>query len=492
MLDIEKFKEEAARQLKRWEVPGCALSIVQNGEVLFSGGIGTRDGGEKPVTGQTLVQIASCTKAFTATLAGVLATEGKLDFDEPIVTYMPDFRLNDDYASTHLTTRDFLCHRTGLPRHEMAWYGTGFSRQQLMENLKFLPLNAPIRYRFQYSNFNYLIVGCLIERITGMRFEDALKQKLLEPLGMTNSYVFLDQVESREDHMLPFDRPVEYTMTGIKRIPYYRSPAQEPEGKVGDPTAAAGCIVSCPDDMAKWLQFNLSLGRIGDVQLVRRDLMELIQSIHIYTGEDEALHPQQASNCYGLGWSIYQYRGLKMVEHGGNLNGFSSSAAFFPEKGLGIFLSVNMNTVLLPDAMVRTLADLALDFPDANWYDRYLEANRQMLERVLAFFRSMGGTPVPNTRPSHPLADYAGTYQAPGYRRFLIEQKEDGLHGDFNTFVTGLKHYHYDTFATTAPLGELPSGLLLRFGTDEKGCIRTLTVLLGTERDLRPITFVKE
>lgn len=495
-MNLEALKTDIAAQLQRWQVPGCALAIVQDGEVVYSGGIGTRDNVSAPVTGQTLVQIASCSKAFTATLAGVLATEGLLDFDTPIINYMPDFRLNDDYATMNLTIRDFLCHRTGLPRHELAWYGTGFSREQLMQNLRYLPLNAPIRYRFQYCNFNYLIVGALIERVTGMRFEDALKTKLLEPLGMTASHVYLDEVESQEDHMLAFDRPVEYTMDGIRQIPYYRSPAEvqsdDPNERVGDPIAPAGCIVSCPDDMVKWLQFNLNGGKVGDIQLVRPDLMELIRSIHVYTGEDPAVQPEQIGNCYALGWSVYNYRGMTMVEHGGNLNGFSSSTAFFPEKGLGIFLSVNMNTVLLPDAIVRDIADKALGMPDGNWYDRYYKANEDMLARVIAYFRTMGGDPVPNTTPSHDLAAYAGTYEAPGYRRFLITCEDGELKADFNTFLTGLRHYHYDTFATTAPLGEFPSGVLLTFGSDVKGDVKTITVMLGTEPGLKPIVFTKE
>ena len=495
MLNVEELRGRIAAELKRWEVPGCVLTLVKDGEVLYAGGVGSRDNAGSPVTGQTLVQIASCSKAFTATLAAVLATEGLLDFDTPVVNYMPDFRLADDYATSHLTVRDFLSHRSGLPRHEMAWYGSGFSRKELLYNLRYLPLNAPIRYRFQYSNFNYLIVGSLIERLTGMRFEDAMREKLLRPLGMTDSYVYLDDIEARPDHCLAFDRPEEYTMTGIQQIPYYSSPAQkaadENGERVGDPTAAAGCIVSCAADMAKWLQFNLDRGRVGETQLVREDLMDLLQSIHIYMGEDPDVQPEQIANCYALGWFIYTYRGHKMVEHGGNLNGFSSSACFFPDLDLGVFVSANMNVVLLPDAICRTVADMVTESAGTDWFGRYHAANERMFAHVLEYFRSMGGTPAEGTAPSHALADYAGTYEAPGYRRFRVDFENGGLKADFNTFAAGLKHYHYDTFATDAPIGELPSGLPVTFGTDPSGRVCTLSVMLGSEQDLKPIVFTK-
>lgn len=495
MLQINEVKSTLEKELFRWGIPGCALSIVKDGEVVYSGGVGSRDEDGHPVTGQSLTQIASCTKAFTATLAGVLATEGLLDFDTPVVNYMPDFRMNDDYATSHLTVRDFLCHRSGLPRHELAWYGTGFSRETLMSNIKYLPLNAPIRYRFQYSNFNYLIVGSLIERITGMSFEEALKTKLLEPLGMISSQVYLDKVESREDHMLPFGRDPEFSMNGTKRIPYYCSPAEvhcdDETQRVGDPTASAGCIVSNADDMTKWLKFNLNRGKVGDKQLVSEEIMDLIHSIHLFMGSDPGTLPEQTDMFYAQGWFVYHYRNMKMVEHGGNINGFTSSVAFVPELNLGIFISVNMNGTLFADALSRNLIDRVIDAPDAKWFDRQYEMNREMLEGTKAFYSSMGGDGVPGTTPTHQLVDFTGTYEAPGYRRFVITYEGDHLQADFNSSVTALRHHNYDTFATAEKMCELPAGMLLNFGVTPKGDVKTLSVLLGFEENLQPIVFTK-
>ena len=489
---MKAIREAIEAQLRAWEVPSVSVCIVKDGEVVMADGVGLRDNLSQKADGQTLYQIASCTKAFTATAAAILATEGKLDFDTPVIEYLPGFRLNDEYATAHLTVRDFLSHRSGLPRHEYAWYGTGFSQQQLMRNLKGLPLNAPVRYRFQYSNFNYLIVGCLIEAVSGMKFEDFLADKLLKPLGMTRSRVYLAEIRSDENRALAFDHAEDYTMTGIREIPYYSSPAEDPEALVGDPTAAAGCITSCAGDMAKWLAFNLNRGKVDGRQLVREDLMDLITTPHIDTGDGGAYGPERSMTSYALGWQIYNYRGHKTVEHGGNLNGFSSSTAFVPDQNLGVFVSANMNVTLLADAIVQSVIDRYLGTETTDWYGRLYQANDAMFQSVKSFYASFGGEAVPGTVPSHPLGDYAGDYEAPGYRRFRITCENGKLAADFNTFVVGLRHHHYDSFATEGLIGELPAGLILTFGADPAGAVHSLSVTLGGEQGLKPIVFLKQ
>lgn len=490
-MDIDALKKKIEQQLKEWDVPSASVAIVK-GDEEYAFAVGMKDGKSAPAGTDTLYMIASCTKAFTAAAAAVLATEGKLDFDAPVREYMPDFRLNDDYATENLTIRDFLSHRSGLPRHEMAWYGTGFTREQLMHNLRYLPLNAPIRYRFQYSNFNYLIAGSLIERISGMPFETFLQEKLLKPIGMNKTEVYLDRMRNSADRAVPFAHEEEYGMTGLREIPFYESPAEDASSMTGDPTAAAGCISSCASDMLKWLRFLLSKGMAGDTRLIREDLMDLLVTPHTDTGDGGAYGPQRSMTSYALGWSIYNYRGLKMAEHGGNINGFTSSVAFMPDLDLGMFISVNMDVSLLADAVIQDIADICMEKDDGDWYGRMYRYNDEMFKGVIEFFKSFGGEPVEGTSPSHDMKDYAGTYEAPGYRRVLIEEKDGVLTLDFNNFRAQLRHYHYDTFATMAPLGELPSGFLFTFGTDPAGKLSTVSATLGSEKDLKPIVFTKQ
>lgn len=488
--DADGLQTRVESQLRRWEVPSAVMSIVKDGKILFSGGVGMRDNKDRPADGRTLYEIASCTKAFTAAAAGVLATEGKLDFDAPVIEYMPSFRLSDDYAASHLTVRDFLSHRSGLPRHEYAWYGTGFTREELFRNLRHLQINAPLRYRFQYSNFNYFIVGCLIEAISGMKIEDFLKEKLLTPLEMDRSYTYFSEIQKHQNSALPFGHDEEYVMTGIRQIPYYASPAENDAAGTGDPTAAAGCVVSCADDMAKWLLFNLNGGKIGDRQLVKKELMDVIFSPHIFLGGG-AYAPEQSAGHYALGWEVFDYRGQRMLQHGGNINGFTSFAAVLPDRQIGVFVSANMNVTMLVDAIGLSVIDDLLQAEDGGWDERMRQYNEALFKQVCEIYAAAGGDSVPGTAPSHPLADYAGEYQAPGYRRFRVEYDGQGLLADFNTFRVPLRHHHYDSFATCGVIGELPSGLVLSFQADPSGAIRTLSVKLGSEQGLSPIVFTK-
>ena len=257
------------------------------------------------------------------------------------------------------------------------------------------------------------------------------------------------------------------------------------------PTAAAGCVCTCASDMAKWLQFNLDKGKVDGKQLVREDLMQLLVTAHIDTGDGGAYKPQRSMTSYGLGWSLYNYRGHRMAEHGGNINGFTSSTAFVPDLNLGVFISVNMDVALIADAFVQETVDAVMGATDGNWYQRMLDNNKAMFDRVKKFYAAFGGTPVPNTQPSHPIGDYAGVYEAPGYRRFLITEKDGKLTADFNHFVVGLKHFHYDSFATEDTIGELPAGFVITFGANPKGEISTLSATLGSEQGLKPIIFTK-
>lgn len=490
-MDMQKILQTAGEQMQKWQIHSASVTVVKDGKVLYSGALGMRDGADTPADGQTLYPIASCTKAFTAAALARLATQGKFDFDKPVREYLPDFRMADEYATANLTARDFLAHRSGLPRHEYAWYGTGYTREQLMDNLRYLPLNLPVRYEFQYSNYNYLIAGEIIEKITGMLLEDYLEQEIMKPLGMTRSTTDSNVFAADPNRAYAFNHIEEYTMGPVHQIPYYTSSVEEDNPGAKDPVGAAGCIISCADDMAKWLQLQLSGGKIGDEEFIRKDLMDLIVAPHIYMGDGGPYGPERSSQSYGLGWMLYDYRGLRMVEHGGNINGFSASTAWVPSRNFGVFVDASLDTTLFAEALVHTLVDADLAEESTDWYDRLYKMNEAMFSGVLDFFKSFAGTPVPDTAPSHPIADYAGTYEVPGYRRLLVTEKDGKLTLDFNHWVVGLKHHHYDTFATEGPIGELPSGLTVTFAADSTGAVRTASVMLGRAKNFGPTCFTK-
>ena len=172
---FETFRQRAEDGLRLWESPSVAVGVVKDGKVVLCEGYGLRDtAGKLPATGETLYQIGSCSKAFTAALVSILVDQGKLDWDTPIIRYVPNIRFYDDFTTKSVTLRDLLSHRTGMPRHEYAWYGTDFTKEQLVENLRFLEPNQPIRTVFQYNNQCYILAGYIVERVTGKTYEQCL------------------------------------------------------------------------------------------------------------------------------------------------------------------------------------------------------------------------------------------------------------------------------------------------------------------------------
>jgi CubicO group peptidase (beta-lactamase class C family) len=186
MESIERF---VAEQLAAWEVPGCAVAAVRGGEVVLAKGWGRRDlGAELPVTPDTLFAIGSVTKAFTAATVGALVDDGFLEWEGPLRDYVPDVRLHDPVVTDRLTVVDLLSHRSGLPRHDVAWVGhPGRSRAEVVRRLRFLPLSKDLRQEFQYCNFGYLAAGHIVEALSGTPWEHHVRSRLLAPLGMDRS-----------------------------------------------------------------------------------------------------------------------------------------------------------------------------------------------------------------------------------------------------------------------------------------------------------------
>src|SRR6185436_12651487 len=196
------FVEQA---MKDWKVPGLALAVVKDGQIVYAKGYGYRDvkNGLK-VTPETLFAIGSCSKAFTAAAIGILVDEGKLEWDKPVKTYLPDFMLWDEYASAHLTVRDLLTHQSGLPRHDLMWYGSPLSRQEIFERLRYLEPSAPLHAKYQYNNLMFMTAGLLLERVAGLTWEEFVRQRIFAPLGMKNSNTSVVDAQKAADYSLPY------------------------------------------------------------------------------------------------------------------------------------------------------------------------------------------------------------------------------------------------------------------------------------------------
>jgi CubicO group peptidase (beta-lactamase class C family) len=240
---LATFDTYIEKILKDWNTPGVGVGIVVKNQLVFAKGYGYRDYKNKlPITPNTLFQIASNTKLFTATAVGMLVDEGKLDWDKPVRQYVPIIQFYNEDLNNTVSIRDMLSHRTGISRHDMIWYKSDFSRKDLFERLKYLEPSQPLRQGFLYNNMMYASTGYIIEYLTHQTWEDFVRERLLTPLEMNNTVFSIAEMLKQGDHFVPFNEKRDTTV--LYRIPYL----EDTQG-----LGPAGSIISNINDLSKWL-----------------------------------------------------------------------------------------------------------------------------------------------------------------------------------------------------------------------------------------------
>lgn len=493
---LEFFRARVAEGLKLWDIPSVSIGIIKDGKTVLCEGFGNRDLEQGlPATKDTLYQIGSCTKAFTAALVAILVDQGKLDWDEPIVNYMPQIRFYDDNTTSTLTVRDILCHRSGLPRHEYSWYGSSFTKDELMHNLRYLEPNQPIRTKFQYNNYGYILAGYIVEKLTGKSWEQCVQEYIFEPLGMKRSNMFVDVIRNDADHAEPYDRtdPAADMMVGMEKIPFYKMPEEDYEKGIGAPLGPAGTINSSAEEMLRWVALQLNNGELDGKRVISEASMAQLHMPHMLVAASK--NAESKAKSYALGWSAEAYRGHDLIQHGGNINGFTAYTGFIPELNLGVVAYANMNVGMLGDALAHDVYDYYIGVEDTNWVQRDYDRYKEVFSVRGDMMKPFTGEKKEGTVWSHPLEDYAGTYFHAGYMPVEVTLEEGKLYLHFNGVKTELRHFHYDTFITSDLLGggEIPPGLPVQFSAEAfRSTVGALTMPLCFEPGAEPTRFTRK
>jgi CubicO group peptidase (beta-lactamase class C family) len=470
----------ALKVLKDWHAPGVSIAVVEKGKVIYTGGFGYRDIDKKlPVTENTQFGIGSCTKAFTASMLGMLEKDGVVDFDKPVRNYLPELMFQNEYTNAHATLRDMMCHRTGLPRHDMSWYASWATRNEFLQRIQYLEPTAELRERFQYNNFMYMALGVVIEKMTSKSWEENMKEKILKPLGMSNTNLSTIDMEKSADHSLAY---VVLKDSIIKTIPYRNIDAMGP----------AGSINSSAKDMSKWLLTWVNGGKYNGKEIIPSSYVNQAMTTQMATGgglpgtENMDVH----TSGYALAWGINSYRGHYRVEHGGGIDGFITSTGFFPSDSIGIFVVSNQGQ---PVAVIRNfIADRMLKLPYRNWNKSQMDATQKAKDAAKNVVKNDSLERKFNTKASHDLAEYTGNYISKGYGNIEIMLKDGNLASKFNGIDIRFDHFHYDQFKAYPQDPSFDDGdaLKVSFHTDDKGNISKLTIPFET--GTKDIEFEKE
>jgi CubicO group peptidase (beta-lactamase class C family) len=470
MESIDKFVTE---QLAAWEVPGCAVAAVKDGDIVLAEGWGRRDlETDLPVTAGTLFAIGSTTKAFTATMVGTLVDDGLLDWDRPLRDYVPDLRLSDPVVTDRLTIIDLLSHRSGLPRHDLAWLAhPDWSRAEVMRRLRFLPLSRDLRQEFQYSNLGYLVAGHAVEALSGTTWEDYLRSRLLTPLGMTRSNSSVGDMDADEDHAGAYERRAGI----VKPVPVRPVTALAP----------AGAINSCAADMGRWLLVQLGDGQVDGKAVMSPDTVTRQHTPHTLLPDDRT-QPASTRHAYGLGWMIGRYREHRLVEHGGGIDGYITECILLPDDGIGVVVLTNTSSSAMAPVVANRVLDELLGLEPLDWFSEV----KERYDAAVAGARDVRAVRrvVPDAPRPRPLDAYAGEYEHPGYGTFTISLDGDVLKPSFGTLDLSLAHRHYETFDLEwHELGDQGHIFPLMFFSDADGDVTSLTVPFETS--IEPLRF---
>lgn len=461
---LEAFAQQT---LTDYQVPGAAVVVVQDGKIVFLKGFGVRQVGRPELVDEhTLFMLASVSKTFTAGLVGTLVDEGKLDWDDTVIDHLPQLRLFDPYATRHVTFRDFLAHRSGLP----AFTGDllekqGYARPEILRRLRYLEPGCSFRERAGYSNPGFLIAGLAAAEAGGASWDELIKTRLLQPLGMTRSGTMQSDWKNTDNyasaHVVGGD--------SLKVVEWENHDAMGP----------AGSITSTAADLAPWMLVHLEAGRLGEQPIFQPETIEEMHTpAMVETPGFAEAPPIRADNgfSYGLGWNVYYYQGRKIVEKGGARAGMRSVVTLIPEKRVGVAVLANRNLTLLPEAIRAWVLDHYLEAPQSEIQQEIREMGLAV-EKMLTMQPS--DTPKDIPPPQLPLKQYCGDYENDLYGRMSIVEAEGGLQ-----WVTGpakleglIEPAGYDNFLLHFPAGNIMLPEPVRFGVDDQG----VSVELRTE-----------
>ena len=467
---MKKLDKSIEKSIKEWKVPGLSIAVIKDNQVIYSRGFGYGNIKKNlKVKEETIFPIASCTKAFGATALGILVEKGELEWDRSLKYYIPEFRILDDYVSAHMTVRDILCHRTGLARHDLMWYGSEFDRKEIFKRMKFLNSSAGFREKWQYNNLMYMAVSFIIEEITGKKWEDFLKEKILEPLEMNST--FFTFPEMGENFAMPYKEDdgeiIEMPLSSLENL------------------GPAGCLISNISDMAKWVLFNLNKGEAKGRQIISSEILKEIHSPVIFTGEGRE-YEEFFYKTYGMGWWVNMYRGRIFLHHTGGVDGYSSYTGFMPEDNMGLVILTNKRRAFLRFAIALNIYDQLLGFEKLPWNERMKKGEEK--DRAEEEKNKQNKDKKAGTKPSHRLREYGGTFNHPAYGNIKITEKEDKLYINYNKVTAELIHYHYDTFEVEE--GNIYENIKLNFLMDRAGEIKKISI--DFEESVKDIRFIKK
>ncbi|SEP27137.1 serine hydrolase [Mucilaginibacter sp. OK283] len=466
--NIQEFDNYVQQAVTDWHVPGLAIAIVKDGKVVFTKGYGVRELGKPDkVDTQTIFAIASTTKAMTAACAAMLVDEGKLHWDDKVTDYLPGFQLNDPYVTRELTVRDLFLHDTGVGNTDYLWAYMNIPADDMLRRLRLVKPEYGFRAGFVYQNLFYVTAGKVIEKASGMPWQDFVQKRIFTPLKMIRS--------------VP-------TFSKIKGVPNQSSAHIKVDSSivvaqkdVTDAISPAGGVWSSVEDMAKWVNCMLDSTKYsGSQRLLKPESWAMLLKPQTFVPESEFYPTARVTKphwiTYGLGWFQQDYQGQKVDFHTGSLTGLVAINGMIVDKKVGVYILANLDHAELRHALMFKAFDFFALGGNRDWSKEFLALYGDILAKRQKSTKEYEAKRVMGTHPTLDLKAYAGTYSDPLYGTVVITATADKLTFNINNFITAeATCWNYDTFVGSYARKEYGK-IGATFNIDELGKVSTVNV----------------
>lgn len=467
--------------LKDWNLPGLAIAIVKDGKVVVMKGYGVRNiKTNEPVDENTLFMIASNTKLFTATALSQLDYDKKISLNDKISKYFPDYTLYDPNTSALVTVRDMLSHHIGTKtfQGDFTYWNSTYTRKQIMNKMKLMKPVYGFRQIFGYCNSCFLTAGQVVEAATGKTWENEIRDSILTPLGMTNTFTSGANMANMKDAAQPYST----FFTGqLTPLPYDKL----------DNLAPAASLVSCVKDIAKWLTMQLDSGKFEGRQIIEWKALQKTRDVNTVISSRKSLYLPSNFSGYGLGVDVTDYNGKQVFSHTGGADGFVTNTCFVPEEHLAITILTNNDNQDFFEALRYQILDAYLGVPYTDRSAFFLKYFNQEMKETIKTTTDMQ-VRVKGNIPDLPLSAYTGTYSNELYGTISITAEKKDLSIKFNNHVdyaASLKYMDNGEWLltyTNAAYGIFP----LKF-TIKNGKVVSTMIKVNDELEYDPYLFTK-
>jgi CubicO group peptidase (beta-lactamase class C family) len=494
------FAQRVERAREAVGVPGMAVTIVEGDTVTLARGFGVKVlGGSAAVDADTIFPTGSTGKAVTVAALGILVDQGRIGWDDKVIDRLPGFQMYDPWVTREITIRDLLVHRSGLglgagdllfvPR-------TNLSRAESVRRLRYIKPATSFRSGFAYDNVLYMVTGQLIESVTGETWEHFTAEHVLKPAGMLHSTSDAESRFAAVNRAQPHAR-----MDGGFRGTGTQERLDERD-ELGRTAAPAGGLAVSANDMARWLSIQLHDGELPGhtgrlfSESAHTQMWTPVVPQPIDPLPDALKATQPSLNTYALGWDVMDYRGTKVVWHGGAVFGFLTAVVLIPDRHVGFAIQINSEDGEIIRGLMYELLDHYLALPYTDWVARYQAEKKRRVAEALANLKAQAAKPAA-VGPSLPLERYTGTFADAWYGNIEVTQTDGKLRIDFKStprMAGTLEHWQYDTFVTHLDDKSIePAYVTFGLGPDggiERVTMKAVSPLADFSYDYQDLLFV--